>query len=77
MGLCGRCLSVWGPEPHTLPPYTLVQWVHVQYGGGGKSWTREKVRGATIHKAAWFKDTNNADIISSLETMISACRQVP
>jgi hypothetical protein len=18
-GLCGRCLSVWGPEPHTLP----------------------------------------------------------
>ncbi len=22
-GLCGRCLSVWGPEHHTLPHFTL------------------------------------------------------
>ncbi len=40
-GLCGRCLSVWGPEAHTPTPIYLS--VHVnQYastggGGGGES----------------------------------------
>jgi hypothetical protein len=58
-GLFGRCLSVWGPEPHTPPnPYTLytcIQYTYSAYshteGGGGKSWTKDKVRGATVHKA--------------------------
>ncbi len=46
-GLCGRCLSVWGPETHTPPPPPL----DTGRGGRGKSWTTEKVRGATVHIA--------------------------
>ncbi len=47
-GLCSRCFSVWGPEPHTPPiQYTYSH----RKGGRGKSWTREKVREATVHKA--------------------------
>ncbi len=56
--LCGRCLSVWGPEPHTSPPplhtvlYTVIKYTYShREGGRGESWTREKVRGATVHKA--------------------------
>ncbi len=63
-GLCGRCLSVWGSLPSFdaipyTPPYTLYTYIrvyciptysHRERGGGGKL-TREKVRGATIHKA--------------------------
>jgi hypothetical protein len=52
--LCGRCLSVWGPEPHTTP-YTLYMCIQYMYlftqgkGEGGDSWTREKIRGATVY----------------------------
>ncbi len=39
-GLCGRCLSVLGLEPHTLPPYTLYTCIQYTYshgeGGGGR-----------------------------------------
>ncbi len=38
-GLCGRCLSVWGPEPHTPPPYTQyvrVVNILIHKGKGGK-----------------------------------------
>ncbi len=38
-GLCGSCLSVWGPEPHTPPHtlYTCIQYTysHSEGGGGG------------------------------------------
>ncbi len=52
-GLCGRCLSVWGPEPHHTPPYTLytcIHYIHTGRGWGGKFNQREG-RGATVHKA--------------------------
>ncbi len=46
-GLCGRCLSVWGPEPHNPPPlthcirvYNIL--IHTEKGGMGQSWTRKK-----------------------------------
>jgi hypothetical protein len=50
-GLCGRCLSVWGAEPHAPLPTVYVYTVYLFTRGGGESWTREKVRGATVHKA--------------------------
>ncbi len=49
-GLCGRCLSVWGPEPH-IPPLTQCIRVYSVLIHTGKrergSWTTEKERGAT------------------------------
>jgi hypothetical protein len=43
-GLCGRCLFVWRPEPHTFPPlhtvyvYTvLYTYSRMEGGGRGKS----------------------------------------
>ncbi len=58
-GLSGKYLSVWGPEPHNPFPYTLYMCNQVtvyllftpRRGGEGESWTREKGRGATVHKA--------------------------
>ncbi len=38
-GLCGRCLSVWGPELHTPPPLTPCKRVYsilIHTGKGGK-----------------------------------------
>ncbi len=57
-GLCGRCLSVWGLSPHmtpypTPPPLRIVH-VYIVYlftRGEGGELTREKIRGATVHKA--------------------------
>ncbi len=49
--LCGRCLSVWGPEPHTTPSCALCIFIYTGKGRRGESWTREKVRGATVHEA--------------------------
>ncbi len=57
-GLCGRCLSVWSPEPHTPSPplhtvyVSCIQYTHshTEEGEGGEL-TREKVKGATVHKA--------------------------
>jgi hypothetical protein len=39
-GLCGRCLSVWGPKPLTTPPpplhlYTVYLFTQRLGGGGG------------------------------------------
>ncbi len=48
-GLCGRCLSVWGPEPHAHPPlHTVYLYTHYTgKGEGGETWTRKKGRWAT------------------------------
>jgi len=46
-GLCGRCSSVWYPS---YPPLHTV-YVHVLTQGRGGERTREKFRGATVHKA--------------------------
>ncbi len=61
-GLCGRCLSVWGPEPHT-PPYTLSTCIavhiilfHTGKGGGRVEPERrgERQRGRVqITKLGW------------------------
>jgi hypothetical protein len=55
-GFFGRCLSVCGPEPCT--PLTHCSRVYsIQYlfthgrGEGWEIWSREKVTGATVHKA--------------------------
>ncbi len=69
-GLCGRCLFVWSPERHTplhTVHYTCIQYTYSHREGGGESWTREKVRGATTMTAC----------ISTLETLINTCRTVP
>ncbi len=52
-GLCGRCLFVWGPQPHTPPPLRTVHayTVYLFTKGRRESWTKEKVTGATVHKA--------------------------
>ncbi len=47
-------LSVWGPEPHAPPlkhctrVYSIL--IHTGKVGWGESWTKEKVRGVTVHK---------------------------
>ncbi len=61
-GLYGRCISAWASlpsyEPIPLPPYTLYACImyciliHTGKGEGvGEELTKEKVRGATFHKA--------------------------
>jgi hypothetical protein len=51
-GLCGRCLSAWGPEIHTPPSHCKsVNSIHIHTGKRGESWTREKGKGTTVHKA--------------------------
>jgi hypothetical protein len=47
-GLCGRCLSVHGPEPSNPLPLTYSILVHIGKGGGVGP---REVRGATVHKA--------------------------
>jgi hypothetical protein len=49
-GLCRRCLSVRGPEPHFPTVYVYRVYLFTQ-GRGGESLTREKGRGAAVHKA--------------------------
>ncbi len=59
--VCGRYLSVWGPLPsydpitplHTVYVFTVYLFTQRRGWGprGGESWTREKVSGATVHKA--------------------------
>ncbi len=39
----------WRQETHCM--YTCILYVYSHREGGGESWTREKVRGATVHKA--------------------------
>ncbi len=53
-GLCGRCfICLRPPLPHTPPPYTLYTCIQVYLltQGRGGELTREKVRGAIVHKA--------------------------
>jgi hypothetical protein len=67
-GLCGtsRCLSVWGPEPHTSPPSTTVYvyTVYVFTQGRGGEWNhREGERGNSSQ--SWVENTNMTDSINS------------
>ncbi len=53
-GLCGRCVTVWGLEPHNPPSPLHIRVYTILYLftlGRGGYWTREKFRGATVHKA--------------------------
>jgi hypothetical protein len=61
-GLCGRCFIFLRPPPllgpHTPPPlthcigvYSYSILIHTWKRGGGGELTREKVRGAMVHKA--------------------------
>jgi hypothetical protein len=63
-GLCGRCLSVWGQEPHTPPPishFTLQTCIKYTYSHreGGRGWEmnqREGERGNSSQ--SWIENTN-------------------
>jgi hypothetical protein len=55
--LCGKCLSVWGPEPQTPPPLHTV-------GEGGELSQREGEKGNS--SKSWVENTNMTDCISSL-----------
>ncbi len=67
-GLCGRCLSVWGPEPqhppslHTVYVYTV--YLFTQRKGGGRLNQREGKRGNSSQ--SWVENTSTTDCISSL-----------
>ncbi len=75
-GTCGRCVSVWGPEPHTPPPYTLYTvYLFTQGGkgeGGGRVGPERTV--ATIHKSG--SKIHMTDCISSI-TLINTCGKAP
>ncbi len=57
----GQAAGVWGllpllwPHTTTTTPYTMYTYVYSEYlftqGRGGRRWTSEKVKGATVHKA--------------------------
>ncbi len=74
-------LFLFAPSPPMTPCSTpSLHTVYVQVliyrgmgGGGLESWTREKVRGATVHKSGSKIPT----CISSLSTLINTCRKVP
>ncbi len=84
--LCGRSLPDWGPLPPMAPRPPLLHTVYVcigylftqgrKEGGGGERWTREKVRGATVHKAG-SRNTNMTDCISSPKTLKKHLPQSP
>ncbi len=58
-GLCGRFLSVWGPEPHNTHPLHTVYTLTDTYshreggsgGGGGEESNQREYEGATVHEA--------------------------
>jgi hypothetical protein len=55
-GLCGRCLSVWGQQPYTHPPYTCIVNVYTVYfftqvREEGWELNQRAGRWATVHKA--------------------------
>ncbi len=60
------------PPPHPLTHciqyvYSIYVLIHTgKEGGGGESWTREKVRGGNSSQS-WVKNTNMTDCISSLK----------
>ncbi len=63
-GLCGRCVICMRPPPllwpHYPPFYTLHGTVYLFTQGKGGGLTREKVRGAIVHKKP-VKNTNMSD----------------
>jgi hypothetical protein len=50
-GLCGKCLSVWGPEPHPPPPphthcirvHSIL--IHTRQGGRGRVKSKRRLEG--------------------------------
>jgi hypothetical protein len=61
--LCGTCLCVWGPEPHTPPPHSLTHCIRVyvyavqyivylftQGGGGGRVEPERTLEGQQLSK---------------------------
>ncbi len=69
--LCGRCLSVWGQEPHTPPPpYTLYVYrihIHSGKGGGGELNQREGWRGNS--SKSWVTNSNMTDCTVYLQSI--------
>ncbi len=63
-GLCGRCLSVWGPEPHT-PPLTHCLRVYTGKGGERGELNQREGKGGNSSQS-WVENTNMIDCISSL-----------
>jgi hypothetical protein len=67
-GLCGRCLSVWGPERNTLHPLHTVRvcstYSHREGGRGGELNQRTGERRNSSQ--SWVENTNMTDCMSSL-----------
>ncbi len=81
MFICLRPRTPYPPSPPP-PPYTLYKYIQLYLfthgrGGGGKSWTREKSRGATVLKAGSKIPTCLTESPLSLETLMNTCRKVP
>ncbi len=71
-GLCGWCFIclrppplLWPKPPPFKPFYVYTLYLFTQGRGGGREQTREKVRGALVHKAGSIIH-NMTDSISSL-----------
>ncbi len=60
-----RPRTPYPPSYHTVYVYEAYLFTQGMGGGGGGRWNREKVRGATVHRAR-SKNTNMIDCISSL-----------
>jgi hypothetical protein len=75
-GLCGRCLSVWGPEPGTAPLHTVcILYLFTQ--GRGRELNHREVRGPTVHKVG-SKIQYHRDwlYLQSKRALINTCRKV-
>ncbi len=67
VGLCGRCLSVWGPEPHiyALPTHCIrVYSILIRTGKGGGEMNQREGKGGNSSQS-WVENTN------------MTCRKVP
>jgi hypothetical protein len=76
MRLCTRCLSVWGPQNPVHPPlHTVYEYLYsiLIHTGKGECWTREKVRGATVHKDG----SKISTWLTVSPWLIITCRKVP
>ncbi len=69
----------WSEAQYPAPPfktlYTCLQYTYSQ-GRGVESWTREKVRGAIVHKAG-SKIPTWLTVSPVYKTLINTCRKVP